>query len=363
MILGVPRENRAGEDRVALVPDSIPKLVGVEILVEKGAGEAAGFSDSEYADKGARIVDSVLADADILVKVRAPTPDEIRKLRKGQVLVALLDPFDGLKGLTERGVSAFALERIPRITRAQSMDVLSSMSNLAGYKAVLLAATHLPRFFPMLMTAAGTIPPAKVFVIGAGVAGLQAIATARRLGAVVEAYDTRPVVKEQVESLGARFFEMNFDAGDAQGAGGYAKEQSKEFYEKQQKAMGERLKKMDVVITTALVPGRPAPMLIPAEVVEGMRPGSVIVDLAVPTGGNCELTEKDKIVTRHGVTLVGLVNIPSTMPCHASRLFSRNVTAFLGSILKDGKLHLDLEDEIVAATLATHEGKQKMETR
>ena len=322
MIVGVPRESVPGERRVALVPELIGKLIkgGLEVLVQAGAGAAAGFLDSAYAEAAARLEPDVLAQADILLKVQPPTDEEIGRVREGAILIGLLQPYANaaaIKALTARRVTAFSMELMPRITRAQSMDALSAMSTISGYKAVLIAAGHLPKFFPLLMTAAGTMTPARVFVIGAGVAGLQAVGTAKRLGAVVEAYDTRPVVKEQVESLGARFVELGLETKDAEAKTGYAKAQSEEFYDKQRQMMLKYVTAADVVIPTALVPGKRAPVLITEEMVQGMRAGSVIVDLAAEQGGNCALTEPGQEVVRHGVLIIGPTNLPSTLPFHA----------------------------------------------
>jgi H+-translocating NAD(P) transhydrogenase subunit alpha len=348
--IGVPREVTPGERRVALVPDVAARLAksGFEIAVQRGAGVSASFPDETYADAGAAIVDDVY-DTDAVVKVRKPTADETERLRDGQVLIGFLEPLtdvEGIERLAKRGVIAFAMESIPRITRAQSMDALSSQSTVGGYKAVLLAAERLPRFFPMLMTAAGTVPPAKVLVLGAGVAGLQAIATARRLGAVVTGFDVRPVVKEQVESLGATFLELGVRGEETEG--GYARELSPEEQERQQQELAARIPDYDVVVTTALVPGRPAPRLIPRAAVEAMRPGAVVVDLAAEAGGNCELTEPGSEVEHGGVTIVGLTNLPSTMPFHASQLYARNVSALLQHLAPEGELGLDWNDEITS---------------
>jgi NAD(P) transhydrogenase subunit alpha len=358
--VGVPRETVAGEHRVALVPESVVKLtaLGLEVQVERGAGHEASFTDGAYEDAGAKIVERAL-DADVVVKVAAPSPDEAAALRSGAVVVGFLSPLTdsaGIERLEARGVIAFAMESIPRITRAQPLDALSSQATVSGYKAALLAADRLPRFFPMLMTAAGTVAPAKVLVLGAGVAGLQAIATARRLGAVVTGFDVRPVVKEQVESLGATFLELSVRGEETEG--GYAKELTPEQQAQQQAELADRIADFDAVITTALVPGRPAPRLIPASAVEAMRPGSVIVDLAAEAGGNCELTSPGEVVVEHDVTLVGLTNLPSTMPYHASQLYSRNVVALLQLLVKDGELQLDWEDEIVAGACVA--GKQEV---
>lgn len=365
MRIGVPREGLAGETRVALIPESVEKLIkaGSSVAVESGAGLQAGFPDDEYRRKGAEILPDagrLFEWAELILKVRPPTDPEIERLRERHILIGLLDPLvdpDRIRRLAEKKVTSFALELMPRISRAQSMDVLSSMSAVGGYKAVLIAAGHLPKFFPLLMTAAGTIPAARVFVIGAGVAGLQAIATARRLGAVVEAYDVRPVVREQVRSLGARFVELGVEAEDAETKGGYARAQSEDFYRRQQEQMARYVAAADVVITTALVPGRAAPKLVTEEAVRSMRPGSVIVDMAAEQGGNCALTEAGKTVVRHGVTICGLTNLPATMPADASRLFSRNVTAFLQHVVRGGAIRLDEGDEVVRGPLITHGGE------
>ena len=355
MRIGVPRETSPGERRVALVPDVVKRLAdaGFQVAIERDAGAAASYPDSAYAEAGAQIAGDPY-DTDAVVKVRKPSGDEIGRLRDGQVLMGLLEPLSdpaGIERLSSRGVIAFAMESIPRITRAQPMDALSSQSTVAGYKAVLLAAERLPKFFPMLMTAAGTVPPAKVLVLGAGVAGLQAIATARRLGAVVTGFDVRPVVKEQVESLGATFLELSVRGEET--AGGYARELSEEDQQRQQEELAARTPEFDVVITTALVPGRPAPKLIPATAVESMRPGSVIVDLAAETGGNCELTEPGEVVERNGVTIVGYTNLPATMPFHASQLYARNVAALLQHLAPEAELVLDWDDEITAGACVT----------
>jgi NAD(P) transhydrogenase subunit alpha len=363
MIVGVPKETAPGERRVSLVPEGVSKLTGVSVLVEKGAGEAAGFTDQAYIEKGATIApdsSTLYGQSDVVLKVTPPTPGDAAKLREGSTIISLLYPLanlDTVRTLTARRVTAFAMELLPRISRAQSMDALSSQSNLGGYKAVLLAAESLPRIFPMIMTAAGTLPPARVFVVGAGVAGLQAIATARRMGALVEAYDVRPVVKEQVESLGARFAQMPVEAKDAQDAGGYAKAQTEDFYLKQQKFLAERAQVSDVVITTALVPGQRAPTLISEEAVKGMRTGSVIVDMAAEQGGNCALTEPGKTVVKHGVTIIGPQNLPSTLAPQASQLYSRNVTSFLMTMMKDGNMKLDTTDELVRGSLVVNRGE------
>jgi H+-translocating NAD(P) transhydrogenase subunit alpha len=323
------------------------------VSVERDAGRAASFLDAAYEEAGARVVDDVF-EAEGIVKVRKPSTQEVERLREGQLLIAFLEPLTdsaGIERLSERGVVAFAMESIPRITRAQPMDALSSQSNVAGYKSVLLAAERLPRFFPMLMTAAGTVPPAKVLVLGAGVAGLQAIATARRLGALVTGFDVRPVVKEQVESLGATFLELGVTGEET--AGGYARELSDEELQRQRDQLADRIPEYDVVITTALIPGRPAPILIPRSAVEAMRPGSVIVDLAADAGGNCELTQPGDEIDHGGVAIVGFTNLASTMPAHASQLYARNVSALLQHLAPDGALALDWDDEITAGTCVT----------
>ncbi len=362
MRVGIPKEVADGESRVALVPDAVPKLVrlGFEVLVERGAGEASGFVDAAYEEKEARLSErSDALGCEVVVAVAVPDP---KQLAKGSVLVCSAEPLDQperIRDLAQAGVTCFALELVPRISRAQAMDTLSSMANIAGYKAVLLAAARLPKMFPLMMTAAGTVRPARVFVLGAGVAGLQAIATARRLGAVVEGYDIRPDTKEQVLSLGARFLEFDLGAGDTQDAGGYAKELSDEQKARQAELMAEAIQASDVVITTAQVPGRKAPLLVPAKVVEGMKPGSVIVDMAATSGGNCELSESGKEVVRHGVTIVGFGNLAGSVAQSASQLYATNLVHFLGLLVKEGAIALDLEDEILKASLVCHEGQVK----
>jgi NAD(P) transhydrogenase subunit alpha len=362
MRIGVPRETAPGERRVAVVPETAGKLraAGHDLLVERGAGEGSGHADAAYTAAGAELTDRAGAfAADCVVKVQRPSADEIALLREGAALVATLQPLtnaETVRALAARRITAFSMDLIPRVTRAQPMDSLSSQSNIAGYKAVLVAAASLPKFFPMLTTAAGTVTPARVLVLGAGVAGLQAIATARRLGAVVEAFDTRPVVKEQVQSLGARFLEI--DLGEhGEGTGGYAKELSEEAHRKEQELVGAHVKDADVVITTALVPGRRAPILVTAEMVRAMRPGSVIVDLAAELGGNCELTEPGTTVVREGVTIHGETDLPSTVAVHASQLYARNVASLLGHLVADGGLALDRSDEITSGALVTHAGE------
>jgi NAD(P) transhydrogenase subunit alpha len=361
VIIGVPKETVAGERRVALVPSALKKLIASDITVqvEAGAGAASGLSDGAYTDAGAHIgsAESALL-ADLVAKVAPPTTAEIARLREGAVLVSVLLPFANLEivnALRARRISAFALDLMPRITRAQSMDVLSSMSTIAGYKAVLWAADRLPKFMPMLMTAAGTIKPARVLVLGAGVAGLQAIATARRLGAVVEAFDIRAAAKEQVESLGARFVELP-QAEDAEGAGGYAKEQTEEQLAAQREHLSSRMAEADAVLCTALVPGRKAPILMTAEQVRRMKPGSVIVDLAAEQGGNCALTVPGREVDENGVLILGPLHVASSMPRDASTMFARNVANFLAHLTPKGQLTLDLEDEVTSGPLVTHEG-------
>ena len=357
MKVAVPRETAAGERRVALVPDAVRRLgESFEVAVEQGAGAEAGFADGEYADAGASVVgrSALYGDVEAVARVAAPSVEDLEGVRAGTVLIGFLSPLSdpaGVEALADRGIVGFAMESIPRITRAQGMDALSSQSTVAGYKAVVLAADRLPRLFPLLMTAAGTVAPAKVLVLGAGVAGLQAIATARRLGAVVSAFDTRPVVQEQVESLGARFLDLGVRGEET--AGGYAVELTPDQQALQQTALEERIADMDVVITTALVPGRPAPKLIPASAVARMRQGSVIVDLAAETGGNCELTEPGREVVREGVTIVGERNLASTMPYHASQLYARNVSALLQHLAPAGELVLDFADEITGGACVT----------
>ncbi len=370
MIVGIPKESFPGEKRVALIPASLAGLTkaGLKIKIQAGAGADAGFLDAAYEEKGAEIVASradVFAGSDILLTVRAAgaNPEagraDMAHLRRGQVLVGMLDPLSApehVKELAPSGVSLFALELMPRITRAQSMDVLSSMASLAGYKAVLLAAIALPRIFPMMMTAAGTLAPARVLVMGAGVAGLQAIATARRLGARVEAYDVRAAAKEQVMSMGAKFLELNVDAGDAEDKGGYARAMGEDFYRRQQEAMAAAIGQFDVVITTAAVPGKRAPVLVTKDAVQRMAPGSVVVDLAAERGGNCELTRPDQTVVEHGVTILGPTNLPGTVPAHASQMYAKNVSTFLLHLVKEGQLKLDMEDEITRETLVARDG-------
>jgi NAD(P) transhydrogenase subunit alpha len=364
--VGIPKETSLGERRVAAVPETVSKMVksGMQVVVEAGAGEAAFISDREFEGAGATIApssQSLLSEADILLKVNKPTTDEIDQMKPGAILISFLQPFaspDIIKKLAERKISALSMEMVPRITRAQRMDALSTMSTVAGYKVVLLAANACGRFFPMLSTAAGTIQPAKVIIIGAGVAGLQAIATAKRLGAVVTAFDVRPAAGEQVKSLGAEFVSLEVPHEQAEDVGGYAKELSQEFYKKEQELIRKHSKDADVIISTALIPGKRAPILITEEMVKEMKPGSVIVDMAVEQGGNCTLSESGKEVVKHSVTIIGLLNIPSTMPVHASVLYARNILAFLNLISPDGKsAKIDLSDDIIKGSLITHSGQ------
>jgi H+-translocating NAD(P) transhydrogenase subunit alpha len=370
MNIAVAKETFPGERRVALVPASVSALtkLGCRVQVEAGAGAKAGFPDDAYRAQGIEIVANrrqLFQAADVVLQVRtlganpAAGQADLDLVREGLAIVGMCDPLgnpQAVHKIAERGVTLFAMELIPRITRAQNMDVLSSMATIAGYKAVLLAADRLPKLFPMLMTAAGTLTPAKVFVIGAGVAGLQAIATAKRLGAVVQGYDVRPAVKEQIESLGAKFVEMPLETTAAEGAGGYARELDEEFYRRQRELMARIVAASDVCITTALIPGKPSPRVITAEAVRGMGSGSVIVDLAAERGGNCELTRADEVVNENGVTILGPTNLPSEVPTHASQMYAKNVSNFLRLITRDGQLHLNLEDEVVRETLAAHRG-------
>ena len=371
MIIGVPRETYPDERRVALVPGLLTQLqtLGLEVILESGAGLQAGFPDAEYQDQGGRVAfqrAEVFALADILLQVRGlganpgPGPADLAMLRSGQALLGFFNPLGAPGAMVElarRGVTVLALELLPRISRAQPMDALTSMAVVAGYKAVLLAADALPRMFPMMVTAAGTITPARVFVVGAGVAGLQAIATARRLGAVVEAYDVRLAAKQEVESLGAKFVELALEGADAGGAGEYAAAMNEDFYRRQREMMARVVAASDVVITTAAVPGKKAPLLVTGDMVQKMRPGSVIVDLAAESEGNCELTRPGATVKADGVTILGPVNLPSTIPFHASQMYARNLVAFLRVLVKDGQLEIDLEDPIIRDTLVTHQGE------
>jgi NAD(P) transhydrogenase subunit alpha len=371
MIVGVPREIYPGERRVALVPSVIPGLVkaGLAVIVEAGAGLEAGYPDADYTAKGGSIVTEraeVFRRADVILQVLCHGSNDktgqadLPLFHAGQVLIGFLRPLGGIDTIEEiasRGVTSFSVELMPRTTRAQSMDALSSMGTICGYKAVVLAADTLPRIFPMLTTAAGTITPGRVFIIGAGVAGLQAIATARRLGAVTSAYDMRPAAKEQVQSLGGRFVELPIEAKDAQDAGGYAKAQDEGFYRQQRELLGQVVADSDVVITAAVIPGKKSPVLVTGEMVARMAPGSVIVDLASERGGNCELTQPGETVVKHGVTLIGRYNLASSVPYHASQMYSKNVTAFLLHLVKDGKPQLNMTDEIIRDTLLTQGGE------
>ena len=372
MIVGVPKETYAGERRVALTPLVLGSLQkkGVEVVIETGAGAEAGYPDAEYTDKGASVVGSradVFAKADIILQVRAAGSDPERAasdaalLGAGKTVVAFCDPLGEPKAaeaFAASGATLLSMELMPRITRAQSMDSLSSMATIAGYKAVLLAASHLPKMFPMMMTAAGTIKPAKVFIVGAGVAGLQAISSAKRLGAVVQAYDVRPAVKEQIESLGGKFVEMDLETEGTEDAGGYAKDQGEDFIRRQRELMTRVVAENDVVITTAAIPGKKSPVLVTEAMVQGMQPGSVIVDLAAERGGNCELTRGGETVVAHDVTILGPLNIPSEIPYHASQMYSKNITTFLLHLIdKEGNFTLDTDDEITAGTLVTRDGK------
>jgi NAD(P) transhydrogenase subunit alpha len=369
--IGVIKETYPNENRVSLVPNNLPPLKssGFEITMQADAGIDAGYPDSEYKEKGAAIAESreeILKTADIILYIRGFGANreagrgDLEFFRKEQIIIGMMEPLDELEANTElakTGATVMAMEMMPRITRAQNMDVLSSMATISGYKAVLMAANQLPRMFPMLMTAAGTVAAAKVFVIGAGVAGLQAIATAKRLGAVVSAYDVRPAVKEQVKSLGARFIEMELETSDAEGKGGYAKTMGEEFYRKQRELMTKVLEGSDVVITTAAIPGKKAPLLITSEMVQVMSHGSVIIDLAAERGGNCELTQPDKVIIENGVTIVGKTNIPSTIPYHASQMYAKNVSNLLLHMINDGKINLDSDDEIIKGIMIARDGK------
>ena len=363
MKVGTPKETAPDERRVAVVPDTVTRLgaASLEVSVESGAGSAAYIPDEAFEKAGARIVKGaaeLIGDSDAVLKVQAPSAAEVELVKKGAVLISFLQPAtqgDIVRALANRGVTAFSLGLVPRISRAQSMDALSSQASVAGYEAVLMAAGRLGKFFPMMMTAAGTVAPARVLVMGAGVAGLQAIATARRLGAVVSAYDVRPAVKEEVQSLGATFIELPLETQE--GEGGYAKEQSEEFLRKQRELIGEHVAGSDVVITTAAVPGRRAPLLVTGEMVKGMRPGSVIIDLAAETGGNVELTKAGQDVDVDGVTIIGTRNVPSTMPLHASQLYARNVANLLLHLVKDGAIVIDFEDEITKGCCVTYGGE------
>jgi NAD(P) transhydrogenase subunit alpha len=371
MIVGVPRESFPGERRVALVPSVIPNLAkaGLEVLIEAGAGIEAGYPDADYAAKGAKIAGDraeVFRAADVILQVLCYGSNDktgaadLPLLRRGQVLIGFLRPLGALNTVQEiaaTGATSFSVELVPRTTRAQSMDALSSMGTICGYKAVLVAAGTMPRIVPMLTTAAGTITPARFLIIGAGVAGLQAIATARRLGAVTSAYDLRPAAKEQVQSLGGRFVELPIEAKDAEDAGGYARAQDESFYKRQRELLGRVVAESDAVITAAVIPGKTSPVLVTREMVAGMAPGSVIVDLAAERGGNCELTRTGENIVEHGVTIIGRINLATTVPYHASQMYARNITAFLLHLVKDGKFRFDASDDIVANTLVTQAGE------
>ena len=365
MIVGALKEVVDGEKRVVVTPQTVKDLLktGLEVHVQSGAGHLSFFSDSDYENAGAKIVSSaaeILSNSDLVIKVATATIDEIEQLKNGSSYISLIQTtreVEIVKKLTDKKISAFSMHLIPRTTLAQSMDALSSQANVAGYKSVLAGAVHLPVYMPLLMTAAGTIPPAKVLIIGAGVAGLQAIATAKRLGAQVEAFDVRPEVKEQVESLGAKFVEVQSEDDEGVGEGGYAKETSVEYKEKQQALMKEHISKSDLVITTALIPGKPAPILIPSSMVDAMKKGSVIVDLAAENGGNCEDTVAGEVTTKNGVIIDGTLNLPSTMQVHSSQLYAKNISTFISHMTKDGILEINMEDEIVAGSIFTHQGK------
>lgn len=371
MIVGIPKEILSGETRVAIVPVTIPSLTkaGIEVIVEKGAGNSSYYPDKDYEEAGATIVkdaSTLYEKSDLILKVRPPAENkklgkhEVELMGEGKTIITMLDAhynLDTIQKLAKYKVNSFAMEFMPRITRAQSMDALSSMAAISGYRAVITAASELPKYFPMLMTAAGTIPPAKIFVIGAGVAGLMAIATAKRMGAVVEAYDTRPVVKEQVESVGAKFVELDLTTQDSEDAGGYAKAESDDFYKRQQEMMASHIQHSDILITTAAIPGKPSPLLVTAEMVKKMKPGSVIVDLAAERGGNVEGTQKNKKVVKDEVTIIGYIDHPARVATHTSQLYSKNISTFLLSMIKEGALNIDREDELISGTLVTYQGE------
>ena len=365
MIVGVLKEVLDGENRVAITPQTVKDLLksGLEVHIQSGAGESSFITDSDYENSGAKIVadaSSILSNSDLTIKVATATLDEIDQLKNGSAYISFIQTTrdtEAVKKLTQKNISAFSMHLIPRTTLAQSMDALSSQANVAGYKAVITGAMHLPVYMPLLMTAAGTIPPAKVLIIGAGVAGLQAIATAKRLGAQVEAFDVRPEVKEQVESLGAKFVEVASENEEGVGEGGYAKETSDDYKEKQQALMKEHISKSDLVITTALIPGKPAPLLIPSGMVEAMKKGSVIVDLAAENGGNCQDTVAGEVKNKSGVTIDGTLNFPSTMQVHSSQLYAKNISTFISHMTKEGAIEIDMEDEIISGSIFTHQGK------
>ena len=365
MYLAIPKEDINNESRVAATPGTVKELIsaGLDVYVETEAGSKSYISDKEYEEAGANIVGSgneILSQADIIIKVLPPSVEQVSQIKPNAIVISLCQTtreLDIVKAMRDRSLTSLSMHLVPRTTLAQKMDALSSQANIAGYKAVLMAASKLSVYMPLLMTAAGTIRPAKVLILGAGVAGLQAIATAKRLGAHVEAFDVRPVVKEQVESLGAKFIEVDSSGDEGVGEGGYAKETSDDYKQRQQQLIHEHISKADVVITTALIPGKPAPILIPTSMVDAMKPGSIVMDLASENGGNCELTQKDEVIDYNGVTIDGTSNIPGTMPVHASELYAKNITALLTYMIKDGQLNLDLEDEIISGSMYTHNGE------
>ena len=365
MYLAIPKEDINNESRVAATPGTVKELIsaGLDVYVETEAGSKSYISDKEYEEAGANILGSgneILSQADIIIKVLPPSVEQVSQIKPNAIVISLCQTtreLDIVKAMRDRSLTSLSMHLVPRTTLAQKMDALSSQANIAGYKAVLMAASKLSVYMPLLMTAAGTIRPAKVLILGAGVAGLQAIATATRLGAHVEAFDVRPVVKEQVESLGAKFIEVDSSGDEGVGEGGYAKETSDDYKQRQQQLIHEHISKADVVITTALIPGKPAPILIPTSMVDAMKPGSIVMDLASENGGNCELTQKDEIIDYNGVTIDGTSNIPGTMPVHASELYAKNITALLTYMIKDGQLNLDLEDEIISGSMYTHNGE------
>ena len=365
MIVAVLKETTAGENRVSATPQTVKELIksGLTVRVQTGAGDASHYPDQDYQNVGAEIcadAAATSANANIILKVASPTLEEMDLIPNGSAFVSLFQTtreLEQVKALTNKNITGFSMHLIPRTTLAQSMDALSSQANIAGYKSVLIGAAHLPVYMPLLMTAAGTIPPAKVLILGAGVAGLQAIATAKRLGAQVEAFDVRPEVKEQVESLGAKFVEVDSDGDDGVGEGGYAKETSDDYKQRQQELIKQHIAKSDLVITTALIPGRPAPLLIPTDMVNGMKPGSAIIDLAAENGGNCELTQGGEVIEHNGVKIDGTLNLPSSMQVHASQLYAKNVSTFVTYMVKDGELNLDMDDEIISGAMFTHQGK------
>ncbi len=365
MYLAIPKEDINNESRVAATPGTVKELIsaGLDVYVETEAGAKSYISDKEYEKAGANIIGSgneILSQADIIIKVLPPSVEQVSQIKPNAIVISLCQTtreLDIVKAMRDRSLTSLSMHLVPRTTLAQKMDALSSQANIAGYKAVLMAASKLSVYMPLLMTAAGTIRPAKVLILGAGVAGLQAIATAKRLGAHVEAFDVRPIVKEQVESLGAKFIEVDSSGDEGVGEGGYAKETSDDYKQRQQQLIHEHISKVDVVITTALIPGKPAPILIPTSMVDAMKPGSIVMDLASENGGNCELTQKDEIIDHNGITIDGTSNIPGTMPVHASELYAKNITALLTYMIKDGQLNLDLEDEIISGSMYTHNGE------